>query len=98
MQYAGKIIESCSYEGKNAHQIATGIITATALELSKKDTGYDLFIAKPLLRAVIEVLESRKNEILSHQDALTEQDKAMVETVYGQTIKTLHSIVLLTKE
>ena len=71
MQYVGALIESTDREGAEAMHVALAKLSETWLGCCKKEDGsYDMFIAKPILRAAALLVKSYNDEL---RDAVKEQ-------------------------
>lgn len=94
LQYVACLIENHplqSHEEPRAarHDVAA-LLVQQALDLSEEDGRYDLFIAKPILRATLVIIKDRIKAIDGQ-----EQTKALAELreKYLQTITTLEKIL-----
>lgn len=96
LQYVACLIENHplqSHEEPRAvrHDVAA-LLVQQALDLAEDDKRYDLFIAKPILRAAVILIKDRI-KVIENQ----EQNKALIDLreKYLQTINTLEKILVI---
>lgn len=64
-QFVGSLLESSAYKGRAAKQIVCAALLEEALPLTKAEDGaIDLYVAKPLFRAVSALLDSRNKQLV----------------------------------
>ena len=78
---------------KQSRQVMTASLAEEATKLCKdKDgKGYDMFVAKPILRAAAFLLEERKKEAM--RDAKVDNLQKIIEQNFDATIKFINAIV-----
>lgn len=64
IQYIGAIIKELKKEEASSAHIALAKLSEAWLECCKNKKGYDIFIAKPILRATIVILEDYYRQVL----------------------------------
>ena len=65
MQFVGAIAVDSGYKGDEAGQLAVSTLAEVALESSRRDDGYNFYIAKPILRAAAVPMNERARQILN---------------------------------
>lgn len=95
LQYTARLIENHplqSHENPKAarHDVAA-LLTEHALELALADDHYDLFIAKPIFKAVLKLIKQQECKL----DEIYKEDIRLkrLKEEYLQTIKTLEKIL-----
>lgn len=65
IQYIGAIIKELKKEEASSAHIALAKLSEAWLECCKDKKGYDIFIAKPILRATIIILDDYYRQVLA---------------------------------
>lgn len=94
VNYTGSLLKACPFDGELAsRQFVAATLIEEALNLIKNagdDVTYELYVAKPLLRANVIVLENRKNKLKE-----LPQTTSVKETIksYEDNIEFLNNII-----
>ena len=93
VNYTGSLLKACPFNGELAsRQFVAATLIEEALNLIKNsdDLTYELYVAKPLLRANVIVLENRKNKLKE-----LPQTTSVKETIksYEDNIEFLNNII-----
>ena len=99
IQYIGAILSSCGKQGSEAAHVALAQLSEAWLGCCQKEKGgYDMFAAKPILRAASLLLKSRLEEATESVRQLG-QDPEEIPVVrsYRTAIEVLDKIVETTK-
>ena len=59
-QFVGAMLINTSYEGQEARQIVCASLVEEALALTRQEDKYEMFSAKPIIRATVAILQERK--------------------------------------
>lgn len=62
VQFIGAMLQHCGYKGAPARQIIAAVLVEEAIKVTTVNDKVELYSAKPILRAAITVLETRKKE------------------------------------
>lgn len=93
VNYTGSLLRACPFDGEKAsRQFVAATLIEEALNLIKNNDNetYEMYVAKPLIRANIIVLENRKNTL--KQLPQTESVKETIKS-YEDNIEFLNNIV-----
>ena len=99
VQYVGSLLVNVPYEGAAARQIVCAALLEEAIRLVTVDNKIEMFSAKPILRAALTVLQSRKKEYEDslNNDAYRKQILAILRELRA-CIKLISVIIESTKE
>jgi hypothetical protein len=100
IQYIGAILSNCGKQGSEAAHVALAQLSEAWLSCCQKEKGgYDMFAAKPILRATSLLLKSRLTEAIESvkQFGQSPEEIPAVKN-YRIAIEVLDKIVETTKE
>ena len=96
-QYVGAMSEYTAYTGAAARQIVVASLAEEALKLVQVEDHIDLYASKPLLRAVIFILQKRNEALMKgasvSTDAIVQQAAMKKMSEFNQAIKTLEDLI-----
>lgn len=99
VQFIGALLHNSNYKGAQGRQVVCAALAEEALKLVTVDDKIEVYSAKPLLRATIYVLESKKKE---YEDMLGDNDhRQQILAILHElrtAIKVISVIVNSTKE
>lgn len=99
VQYVGSLLVNMPYEGAAARQVVCAALLEEAIRLVTVNGKVEMFSAKPILRAALTVLQSRKKEYEDslNNDAYRKQILAILRELRS-CMKMISLIIDSTKE
>lgn len=99
VQFIGAMLNNNPFEGAAARQLVSAALAEEAVKLSTVNDKIELYSAKPILRAAVAVLESRKRD---YEELLgqVENRKPVLAVIaeFRNTIKVINAVIDGAKE